>query len=190
MTYNVGADAYARYNDFDSYSYKCIKYLLDNNETIWKLLYYTTPDAWDKTDLTHDQKATLIYKGEDDESQFKVFLDTKQADAVYTESCIIRISPFTIYSENRTIGVITMMFEVYCNSHINTLSNYTTRVDSIIKIFIQTFNGLNGAELEMGIGKFYLDRLGDVSSRMTGRVQTEGQTPMVGKWLLLSSKSS
>ena len=45
-------NAYNIYEDFPRYSYKCIKYMMDNNELIWKLLKYNSPDAWEKSEPT------------------------------------------------------------------------------------------------------------------------------------------
>ena len=47
MTNNIGSDAYAQYEDFDSYSYKSksIQYLMEDDQVIWKLLAYNSSDV-------------------------------------------------------------------------------------------------------------------------------------------------
>lgn len=182
MTNNINSGSYARYEDFDSYSYNCIKYLIKHDEIIWKLLKYTSADAWNKPDLEEEEKAALIYKGDDDSSKYKVFLDQGAPDVLTREDCLIRISPHSILAENRVIGTIFIQFEVYCNYHINTLSNYKTRIDMITKRFLQVFNG---AEIA-GIGKLNFDRLGGESSRL----EPGGQLPWKGRWILMANKSS
>lgn len=180
MTISDGS--YAQYEDFDSFSYKCISYLIDNDEVVWKLLKYMSPDAWNQTNLTRDEKIELIYNGSDDSSKFKVFLDSGSPDAFTREDCLIRISPHSLFPENRTVGTINIMFEVYANFHVNTLSNYKTRTDMITKRFIQVFNGINIG----GIGRLYFDRVGSYSDRS----EYVGGVPMRGRWTIMSNKST
>lgn len=180
MANDVGLDAYASYDVLDNVSYLCISHLIDNDDVVWKLLHYRTPDAWSKPNLTAEMKRSLIYKGEDDSSSFRVFLDSGSPDAIVAEECIIRISPHSLFPENRTVGTINILFEVYSNFHINTLSNYKTRMDMIMKRFIQVFNGTN----IMGIGKLHFDRMGSYSDR----AEYVGQIPIRGRWLIMSNK--
>lgn len=182
MSNNVGNDAYASYDVLDNVPYLCISHLLDNDDLIWKLLYYKTPDAWDKPNLTLSTKRSLIYDGSDDSSKFRVFLDSGSPDAIVAEECIIRISPHSLFPETRTLGTINILFEVYSNFHINTLSNYKTRMDMISKRFIQIFNGIN----IMGVGRLNFDRMGSYADRM----EYVGQIPIRGRWLIMSNRTS
>ena len=54
MTSNIGSTAYAKYGIIPTLSYNAISYLINNNELIWKLLFYNTPEAWNETNLTND----------------------------------------------------------------------------------------------------------------------------------------
>lgn len=182
MTNNIGSDAYAQYEDFDSYSYKCIQYLMEHDEVIWKLLAYNSSDAWNKPNLTSEQKGALIYNGDDDASKFRVFMDIGSPDVLTQEICIIRISPYTVYPDNRTWGTVSMQFETYSNYHINTLSNYKTRIDMITKRFLQVFNG----STILGIGKMFFDGLG--SSKDV--IVNGGQSPFKGRWVVMSNKNA
>lgn len=182
MANSVGNEAYAQYDDLDSFSSLLISYLMDNDDVIWKLLKYKTPDAWNKPNLTKDEKRSLIYDGSDDSSSFRVFLDSGSPDAIVAEECIIRISPHSLFPETRTYGTVNILMEVYCNFHINTLSNYKTRMDMIAKRFIQVFNGKDIA----GIGKLVFDRMGSYADR----AEYVGQIPIRGRWLILSNKVS
>lgn len=183
ITPNVGEGSYALYDGFDSISENCISYLMTHDEIIWKLLKYRTPDAWDKPDLTQQEKAALIYDGSDNSSDFNVFMDMGQPDVETTETCVIRIHPYNLYAPNRVIGDIRIMAEVYSHYKINHLSNYKTRNDMIIKRFLQVYNG---ATIEGLLGKMYLDDLGTYGTRM----ETGGQLPFRGKYVLFGSKSN
>ena len=180
MTNIARDDSYALYNDFDSISYKCIKYLMENDEMVWKLLRYNTPDAWNRTDLTSAEKAALIYDGSDNTALFRVFLDQGQPEVQTGEVSIIRILPYSLNSDNRVVGNLLVMFEVYSNYHINHLDNYKTRTDMIVQRFLQVFNGATIA----GIGKMHLDTMGTFGTRS----ELGGQLPFRGRWLLLGNK--
>ena len=179
----VGEGSYALYEGFDTFSYNCIKYLMANDEVIWKLLFYKTPDAWNKPNLTFEQKGALIYDGSDDTTKFSVFLDQGSPDVITREDCILRISPHSVFPGNRVVGTVNMILEVYCNYHINTLSNYRTRIDMIAKRLIQVFNGVI---IDGGLGKLFFDRLGGEANRL----ESGGQTPFKGRWMILSTKSN
>lgn len=178
----VGEEGYNKYFRLAKLSYDCITYLMDNNELIWKLLKYNDPDAWKKADLTHAQKADLIYKGQEDATLSRVFLNVGQPDVWTSEDCIIRISPYQIDPDNRTVGNVSMAFEVFAHNKIDHLSNYQTRTATIAQQFLEVFNG---AQLEgNGISRIYFDRLGNQNDRLL----QGGQIPYKGYWILMSIK--
>ena len=181
----MSQDAYNSYDDLPNYSYKIIDYLMDNNELIWKLLYYNSPDAWNQANLTKAQKGALIWAGAGDSAGFNVFMDDGQPDAEMGEKTILRIAPYAISPDNRTVGTITIYAETYSHYNVNTLSNYTTRVDVIIQQLLQE---LNGIEIDTigSIGALHFDKLGTTATR----VESGGQLPFRGKWILMSNKSA
>lgn len=182
---SVGSEVYNKYKELPNYSYNCISLLMNQSEALWKYLAYNDPDAW-KSDVSHPnlttaQKAALIYAGQEDETLFRVFMDTGQPDAWTKECTLIRISPNMIYPNNRTVGVVSMLFEVYSHYKVNTLSNYTTRIATISQLFLEVFNG---AEIG-GLGKLFFDRMGSFDNRAINA----GQTPFKGHWLVLSTQA-
>jgi hypothetical protein len=182
MGTNITDFAYNKYYEIPMLSYNCVSWLMDNNDLVWKLLKYPHPDAWKMPDLSKDEKAALINNGSEDATKFRVFLDVGQPDVFTQEDCVIRISPYSIFPDNRTIGTVTMIFEVFSHYKINHLSNYTTRVDVIMAELLKTFNGIDGIG---GIGKLHFDSL----SNKEIRVAQGGQIPFKGKWMLMSTKS-
>jgi len=179
---DINSGSYATYDIFDNLSYLCIDYLIENDELVWKLLKYNTPDAWNKPNLTRAEKAALIYDGGDDTSKFSVFMDTGQPDVQTTEKSEIRIHPYDLFPDNRVWGSIKMQFDVYAHYKVNHLSNYKTRVDMITKRFLQVFNGASIG----GLGKLHFDVVGTYGVKL----ETGGQLPFRGKWIFMSNKSS
>lgn len=173
-------DSYAIYSQLPRYSYDIITYLMNNNELIWKLLYYPDSDAWNKTDLTFVEKSQLIYNGAEDATNFRVFLDPGQPDVWTRENCILRVYPYTIMSKNRTLGVCSIMFDVLCHYKINHLSSYATRIDTIIQQLLET---LNGIDIGIGIGKLFFDAMAVKEDKMI----LTGQLPYKGSALLMSN---
>ena len=179
----INAGSYAQFEGFDSFAYRCVEYLLNSDEVIWKLLKYNEPDAWKRADLTQEEKGALIYKGQDDTSAFRVFLDYGQPDVNVQEVCMLRVAPSNIFPDNRTVGTISINFEVYCHYKINHLSNYKTRIDMISQRLLQVFNG---AVIEGMVGKLFFDGLGS----QLNRSEIGGQLPFKGRWIVFSTKTS
>jgi hypothetical protein len=178
---NIGQGSYNNYDGLSLYSYNTIKYLKDNNELIWKLLHYTTANAWNEAALNSAQKASMIYSGQPDTNKYNVFMARGMPDARITQCSILTISPSGISPTNRTVGIVDMLFEVYAHYQIQTLDNYTIRSDVIIEEIIKT---LNGKEFLKGLGKFFFSQMG---SKMD-KDSDYGVTPFRGKWLFMSTK--
>ena len=178
----IGLEAYNDFRQFSNLSYNCIKHMMNNNELIWKLLKYTDPDAWNKPNLTQEEKAALIYHGQADTSKYNVFMDGKQPDVLVEEVTLVRIMPHAAIGMNRTVGYIEVDMEVFSHYHINHLSNYKTRIDTIAEELLSLFNGMDAG----GLGLLTFDKMADQSSRLF----QAGQIPFGGKQLIFSTYSA
>jgi len=182
FTQDIGSYAYNDFKGFNQISYNCIKYLMDNNDSVWKLLKYRTPDAWNMAPLTQKEKAELIYAGQQDSSKYNVFMDSKQPDVLMEETTLLRIQPYYAMGINRTVGLIEVSFEIFSHYKINHLSNYTTRIDTIAAEILGLFNGSNQGPL----GLLAIDRMMDQSSRLF----QAGQIPFGGKQIIFATYSA
>jgi hypothetical protein len=182
LTQDIGLLAYNDFQQFSRLSYTCIKYMMENNELIWKLLKYTSPDAWNKPNLTQEEKGALVYAGQQDSSKFNVFMDGKQPDVLVDECTLVRIMPNYALGMNRTIGVIEVSMEVFSHYKINHLSNYSTRIDTIAGELLALFNGSDVGAL----GLMAIDRMIDQSSRLF----QAGQIPFGGKQIIFATYSA
>lgn len=181
-TLPIGLTAYNDFRQFSKLSYNCISKMIEENELIWKLLKYPDPDAWDKPSLTREEKAALIYSGQQDSSQFRVFMDGKQPDVLMDECTLVRIMPHYAVGLNRTVGYIEMNFEIFSHYKINHLSNYQTRIDTIAGELLALFNGSDVG----GLGLLAFDKMMDESSRLF----EAGQIPFGGKQIIMSTYSA
>lgn len=173
-------EAYAKYKILPDVSYSILEYLMTSPEAelIWKLLKYNDFNAWSKDDLSLDEKRKLIYPGGEHSENYNVFLDFVMDDAVDRETTYLRIYPSETYPKNRTIGICAINFEVYTHSKINHLSNYKTRVDTIIQTLIEVLNGIDIGT----VGKLYFD----ASASSYDKIQLIGFKPYKGKVLTMS----
>jgi hypothetical protein len=185
-TITPGLEAYNDFRQFSKLSYNCIKLLMSGSPTgselTWKLLKYQDADAWNKPDLTQDEKAALIYSGQQDTSMYHVFMDGKQPDVLMKEIALIRIMPQYAVGLNRTVGFIQISMEIFAHYKINHLSNYQTRVDTITEELLSVFNGSDVG----GMGLLSFDKMADQSSRLF----QAGQIPFGGKQIIFGTYSA
>jgi hypothetical protein len=160
-------------------SYNIIAYLVDNNEMIWKLLKHTGADAWNQTDLTSAEKRALVYAGQSNIKDYRVFLDGGQDSSWTQEACFLRVPVLAVYPANRILANVIVGFEVYCHSKISHLSNYQTRADTIVHELVSTLN-----EQEIGgIGRIYFEE----GSSSPCKIIQIGKVPFMGKGLMMAN---
>ena len=176
----MNKDAYAKYNILPNLSYNILEYLIQEPRAnmIWKLLKYNDTEAWNKPDLTLDEKRLLIYPGGEHAEDYNIFLDFVMDDAVNKERTYLRIYPAQVYPQNRTVGICAICFEVFSHSKINHLSNYTTRGDTIIATLLEVLNGQDIGT----VGSLYFDA---ERSSMTD-IALLGAKPFKGKVLTMA----
>ena len=173
-------DPYAKYKEMPKLAYRIIELLMQSEkaELLWKLLKYDEPDAWQKPNLTMQEKAALIYPGGEHQEDYHVFMDFTMDDSTYKETTYLRIYPLNIIPTNRTVGICSVNFEVFTHSKLNHLSDYTTRIDDIIQILLDV---LNGAEIS-NMGCLFFDK----SRSSDNEIVTIGMKPYKGKMLTMS----
>ncbi len=157
--------------------YYLTKYLIENCELMWKLLKYDNADAWDTENLDECEKVSMIYKGTPTQNDFKVFFDEGQDDAWDKQVSVLRIFPVEIEPVSHTHADVYIAIQVMCHSAINHLSNYTTRVDSIIQNILEKTNG----KTVDGVGRMVFD----ISTFPSCTISAIGKKPYVGKTLIM-----
>ena len=180
-------EIYNKYEDLPMLSYNCIQYLMNNNDLVWKLLKYADENAW-KNDSVHpnltlEQKGELINNGspDPDHEKFRVFMDVGQDDAWTNEACILRVTPIELIPKNHIYGVVVMGFEIYSHYKINQLSNYTTRLNTIVQQIIEVFNGQEVG----GLGRLFFDATASSRCRMSisGQIPFKGNAVVMANWV-------
>jgi len=175
----------AVYNKFEQYpltSYNIIKFLMNNEEQLWKILKYNDADAWNKPDLTMAEKGALIYAGQQNVDDFRVFNSVGQDDSWTIEACLLRIAPLDIIPENHIYGYVTIACELYAHFKIVSLSNYTNRLDYGTQRIIAT---LNGADIP-DVGRLYFDYRASTrtKSMVIGAIPYKGRATILCNYYL------
>jgi hypothetical protein len=121
-----------------------IKYLVDNNENIWKIIKYPSADCLDKSNLTQAEKFNLIYNAQPISSDYRVFMDSASSDDLTDEQVsLLRVFPTNISPENQVLSIVHIGFEAICHSKINMLNTYQPRSLVLATEVISTLNGQN-----------------------------------------------
>lgn len=151
----------AVYNDYSQMRnacYKVITYLLENNEDIWKLLKYPTPDALNNENLTRREKSSLIYTGTGDMKDYRVFRQTFMDD-IFDEQCSqLRVYITSVNPDTLSYGTVDIAVECVVHTKLINLINYENRLEVLLQQVIKT---LNGADIG-GIGRLFFDRNGSM----------------------------
>lgn len=142
------------YSSLDGLCHRVIQYLMMNDEDIWKLLKYPTPDALYKENLTMREKADLIYTDSSDSSNFRVFR-APFMDDVFDEQCAqLRVYVEAITPDTTLYGTVDIQIEIVSHVKIINLVEYRNRLEVLLQRVIKT---LNGAYVG-GVGQLMFDR--------------------------------
>ena len=186
MDETLRKESYNKYSQYPLFAYNCVSYLIDDDdsELLWKLLYYNDVNAWksdtDHEDLTKTEKAALIYAGQMNQEDFRVFLDTGMDNAWTKEACLLRVGPYNIVPGLQTIGSVSIIFDVYCHYKLNMLSNYQTRIDTVTQQVIEALNGQTIA----GIGRLYFNSRASRQCKSVpiGQIPFRGRRTIMCNW--------
>jgi hypothetical protein len=180
MTDNTEYNAFTNLPDIP---YNIVSHLIDNNDTVFKLLKYNDPNAWrsdgSHPNLTSLEKGVLVYDGIKDQADCRIFLDSGADDSVQSEISMVRISVAEAIPTNYVWGYLAILCEIYCHYKVNSLSNYKPRDLMIAQSLLST---LNGADIT-GLGKLFFDSRYSSNSKM----YTMGLPPFKFKALVFCS---
>ena len=148
--YNTFAE-YNRFTNIPNFSINIINYLIDNNETIWKLLKYPGNDALNQINLTMDEKTDLIYSGinnieditnyQKKEQDYRIFTKGMSSDAIENKCSQLHIFLGELSPQNRVTGQAIMYIQIISHNAILTLNNCLNRNEIFLQQIISTLNG-------------------------------------------------
>lgn len=173
---------YNKFNNFSELPYNILTHLVFNNENLWKLLKYNTPDALSKPNLTTEEKTSMIYDGVGDSEEYNVFRSPFLDEAFTKQTSQLRIYSTTINPDNRSYGTID--FAIDCLTHIKliNINGCKSRVEYMVEEVLKT---LNGQEIN-GVGKLFFDS--EESSYDSARLSIFNNRYFLGFQIIMSVK--
>ena len=107
-----------KYTSLPSVPYKIISYLAQNNDNIFKALYYQGSDALVQPNLTLEQKIDMIYVDEGKEADKHIFLKPLIGEEMIDSVTQLRIYKYGISPIDNMNSVINYRFDMIDNNFI------------------------------------------------------------------------
>ena len=146
-----------KYTSLPSVPYKIISYLAQNNEKIFKALYYQGSDALEQPDLTLEQKLDMIYVNEGKEVDKNIFLKPLIGEEMIDSVTQLRLYKYSISPTDNMTSVINYRFDIITGSKISLIYNDGIPCSRLDLIESELLNTLNGVDL-FGTGKFQFNK--------------------------------
>lgn len=148
---------YNKFTDLPSVPYQIITYLADNNENIFKVLYYNTSDALSQDNLTLEEKINMIYVEDGSETDKNIFLKPLIGEEMTDSTSQLRIYKYMISPIDSMTSIITYRFDIIVGSKTSLVYRNKipcTRTDILESEIINTLNGID----LFGTGCFQFNR--------------------------------
>ena len=124
--------------------YKILSYLAMNDEIIWKLLAYNDYDALSKPNLSYSEKMALVWKKNEPQERYGVFLSNLVEDAIAESKTILKLYHYYTHANQLYSGVVVYAFDILYGGQM-ALVDYegypVSRGDLIIHRILSVLNG-------------------------------------------------
>lgn len=165
--------------------YKIIEFIArSGNEDLWKVLYYSDYDCLSKPNLTFKQKMDLIWKNENDENSFRVFLKPLVSSELVDSITQIRLNKINIKPTDAYTGILLYEFLIITGEKIALMDLDgipVPRIDFIEKILLELLNGK-----DIGIGTSYLQFNQELSREVQERLTVNNGKTAFGSSLIMA----
>lgn len=165
-----------------SIPYNILTYLAQEEQILWKLLYYNSYDALSKPDLTFSEKMDLIWK-EGPQEPYSVFMTNIIDDAIPESKTILKIYNYYIHAKDLYLAPTVYAFDILYGPKMS-LVEYNGIPVSRSDLFVnRILTLLNGVEVG-GVGKLVF--FDDMSRYDLGRTVIGNSKTFTGYQLFLS----
>lgn len=134
--------------------YNIIVTLAENNENIFKMLNYNTYDCLSMPNLTFEEKMAMIYKNQDQQQEYRIFLNPLVENMQYDATTILKCYRYDTWPKNQYLAVVVYEFDILFGDKI-AMIDYNgipcNRADVMESEIMKT---LNGSFAMNGIGQF------------------------------------
>lgn len=166
--------------------YSIFKYLMLNNENIWKILKYPTRDCLSKPNLTIEDKKSLLWEGQSDETKYNVFFKPLVGDEMISETTQMRINKVHMSPDNLFLSTNTYEFMFLIGRSIAIIDYNDVPCPRIDVLEEEILNTLNG-KYELGTaGSFQFNR--NMSRDCSSTLNVNNSKTYFGSSLYLAGK--
>lgn len=176
------------YNKFISLPkipYKIIEYIArSNNEDLWKVLYYPDYDCLSKPNLTFKQKMDLIWKNENDENSYRIFLKPLVSSEIVDSMTQIRLNQINIKPTDQYNAIVLYEFLIITGEKIALMDldgMPVPRIDFIQQTLLELLNGK-----DIGIGTSYFQFNQELSRESQARLAVNNGKTAFGSNLIMA----
>ena len=145
------------YKQLQYVPYKIISYLAENNQRLFKALYYNSIDALSKPDLTLQQIIDMIYVDEGKETDKHIFLKPLVGEEMLDSATQLRVYKYGIAPNDSLVSTINYRFDIITGSKISLVYDDGIPCSRLDVIETELINALNGTDL-FGMGKFQFNK--------------------------------
>ena len=136
-----------------SVPYNIIMTLAQNNENIFKMLKYNTYDCLSQPSLTFEEKMEMIYKNQDQQQDYRIFLNPLVENMQYDATTILKCFRYDNWPKNHLIAVVVYEFDILFGDKIAMVEYNGIPCNRADVMEMEIMKTLNGADIG-GIGQF------------------------------------
>jgi len=188
---NCNDNYYNQFGALDKATKVIIDYLVQNNEDLWKLLYYYDNNVLplSQANLTTAQKAQMICtdpyainENVDKSVLFQVVIDEAFTTAIpqlrVEVGDIVPIDPYRAYMNIEFQIIVPIKQDIFTAPY----NSVARRSDAIFRELAKTFNGVEIPNSNFH-GKMFMDRMApNGAGRKTGSYRQQMNTSYTGRW--------
>lgn len=178
--------AFNQFSSLPSIPYAIIEKLMEN-ENIWKILKYPTYDCLSKKDLTLSEKSDMIWKNQENQVDYNVFLTPLVEDMIYESTTILKCYRYYSVPMNQLRAVVTYEIDVLYGGKISLIEYNGIPCNRSDVIEMEIMKTLNGADVG-GIGYFQFNR--ELSSFSQSRMVLGNDKTFTGTAIVMATNLS
>lgn len=186
---------YCQFKAVDTATKAITDYLINNNEDLWKLLYYTKPNVLplEQPNLTLKQKTKMICTdvyAVNNNVDKNILFQTQVGEALKTAIPQVRIEIGDVVGFTPYTGYMYIDFQIVVPNKqdlfVAPYSNIARRSDAIFRELVKTLNGVYIPNTSFN-GKMFLDTSApNGAGRKTGAFRQQMNDEYTGRWVTFS----
>lgn len=145
------------YNNFSQLSYvpyNIVMTLAQNNENIFKILKYNTYDCLTQPNLSFEEKMGMIYKNQDQQQDYRIFLNPLVENMQYDATTIMKCFRYDSWPKNHLLATVVYEFDILFGDKIAMIDYNGIPCNRADVMETEIMKTLNGTFALNGVGAF------------------------------------